>query len=202
MREQRNKKRLHKISKLKKRKNIDQNSVQHHEKQPYNWELINLIYNKYQIISQEKKKRKNKRNKCEPFPVMARNTAYRKCDHYASIRERELASNLQALSPAVSMYYVTSFDVTRYNQNFRLSDSSLLIQFSDATALKKSSISLEWLTHLYYSLKAGQRWVLLLFWTGKSEDLEVLETKGYLLIFLTISPLPEMGSSSVLESRI
>ncbi|KAH0891897.1 hypothetical protein HID58_054326 [Brassica napus] len=58
-------------------------------------------------------------------------------DHYASIRERELASNLQALSPAVSMYYVTSFDVTRYNQNFRLSDSSLLIQFSDATALKK-----------------------------------------------------------------
>ncbi|KAL0676793.1 hypothetical protein Bca4012_004774 [Brassica carinata] len=57
-------------------------------------------------------------------------------DHYASIRERELASNLQALSPAVSMYYVTSFDVTRCNQNFRLSDSSLLIQFSDTTALK------------------------------------------------------------------
>ncbi|KAF3552432.1 hypothetical protein DY000_02004932 [Brassica cretica] len=36
---------------------------------------------------------------------------------------------------------------------------------------------------------------------GKSEDLEVLETKGYLIIiiFLTISPLSEMGSSSVLE---
>nr|VDC76023.1 unnamed protein product [Brassica rapa] len=34
------------------------------------------------------------------------------------------------------MYYVTSFDVTRCNQNFRLLDSSLLIRFSDATALE------------------------------------------------------------------
>lgn len=36
---------------------------------------------------------------------------------------------------AGSMYSVTGFDVTRCNQNFRLSNSSLLIRFSDATAL-------------------------------------------------------------------
>ena len=36
---------------------------------------------------------------------------------------------------ACSMYSFTSFDVTQCNQNFRLSHSSLLIRFSDATTL-------------------------------------------------------------------
>lgn len=37
--------------------------------------------------------------------------------------------------PAGSMYSFTGFDVTQCNQNFRLSHSSLLIRFSDATTL-------------------------------------------------------------------
>ncbi|KAG2311346.1 hypothetical protein Bca52824_022903 [Brassica carinata] len=47
-------------------------------------------------------------------------------------------SRLETYMPyllARSMCSVTGFDVTQCNQNFMLSDSSLLIRFSDATAL-------------------------------------------------------------------
>lgn len=62
----------------KKRTNIDQNNLQHSEKQTHNWEFVSMIYNKYQIISQEMNVRKNKNTKVSLFSVMARSTAHRK----------------------------------------------------------------------------------------------------------------------------
>lgn len=40
---------------------------------------------------------------------------------------------------AGSTYSLTSFDVTRCNQNYRLSDSSMLITFSDSTSFNEVS---------------------------------------------------------------
>ena len=51
----------------KKRTNIDQNNLQRCKKKPHNMELIFLIYNKYQIISQKKKVRKNKSTEVKSF---------------------------------------------------------------------------------------------------------------------------------------
>ncbi|KAL0754435.1 hypothetical protein Bca101_092103 [Brassica carinata] len=109
---------------------------------------------------------------------------------------------------ACSMYSFTSFDVTQCNQNFRLSHSSLLIRFSDATTLAEltepsSPIPKECFRFRNHSEMLGLPNTNTQL-PGKSEDSEVLETKGYLLIILfpTISPLPEMRSSSVLESGI
>ncbi|KAL0834743.1 hypothetical protein Bca101_086632 [Brassica carinata] len=106
---------------------------------------------------------------------------------------------------AGSMYSFTGFDVTQCNQNFRLSHSSLLIRFSDATTLAEltepsSPIPKECFRFRNHSEMLGLANTNTQL-PGKSEDSEVLETKGYLLIILfpTISPLPEMGSSSVLE---
>ena len=62
----------------KKRTNIDWNNIQRRKKQPHNMELICLIYNKYQIISQKKKVRKNKSTEVSLFPVMVRSTAHRR----------------------------------------------------------------------------------------------------------------------------
>ncbi|KAF3533276.1 hypothetical protein DY000_02038011 [Brassica cretica] len=106
---------------------------------------------------------------------------------------------------AGSMYSFTGFDVTQCNQNFRLSHSSLLIRFSDATTLAEltepsSPIPKECFRFRNHSEMLGLANTNTQL-PGKSEDSDVLETKGYLLIILfpTISPLPEMGSSSVLE---
>ncbi|CAF2072283.1 unnamed protein product, partial [Brassica napus] len=129
----------------------------------------------------------------------------------ASIREREPTSNLGLYLRAGSMYSFTGFDVTQCNQNFRLSHSSLLIRFSDATTCAttlaeltepSSPIPKECFRFRNHSEMLGLANTNTQL-PGKSEDSEVLETKGYLLIILfpTISPLPEMGSSSVLENR-
>ena len=55
---------------------IDWNSLQCREKQLHNWELINPIYNKYQIISQDKKARKNKSAEVSCFPMTVRSTTH------------------------------------------------------------------------------------------------------------------------------
>ena len=62
----------------KKRTNIDQNNLQHSEKQLHNWELIGMIYNKYEIISHEMNVRKNTNTKLSLFSVMMRSTVHRK----------------------------------------------------------------------------------------------------------------------------
>ena len=59
--------------------NIDRNNIQRRKKQPHNMELICLIYNKYQIISQKKKTWKNKSTEMSLFMVIVRSTAHRKC---------------------------------------------------------------------------------------------------------------------------
>ncbi|WZY92727.1 hypothetical protein YC2023_065056 [Brassica napus] len=80
MREQRDKMRQNEIDKpwshpraMKKsieKTNIDRNNLQRRKKQPHNIELICMINNKYKIISQKKKVRKNKSTETSLFPVM------------------------------------------------------------------------------------------------------------------------------------
>ena len=48
--------------------NIDQNNIKRRKKQPYNIELICLIYNKYKIISQKKEGGEKQGHGGESFP--------------------------------------------------------------------------------------------------------------------------------------
>lgn len=54
----------------------------------------------------------------------------------ASVNVNRLATHQPNLE-AGSVYTLTGFDVTRCNQNYRLSDSSLLIWFNDTISFKK-----------------------------------------------------------------
>lgn len=51
-------------------KEEEKHPIQRREKKSHNLELINHIYNKYQIITQEKKARNNKSTEVSFFPVM------------------------------------------------------------------------------------------------------------------------------------
>ena len=54
----------------------------------------------------------------------------------ATVNVNRLATHLTNLEEG-SVYSLTGFEVTRCNQNYRLSDSSLLIRFTDSTSFKK-----------------------------------------------------------------
>ncbi|CAN6998104.1 unnamed protein product [Brassica rapa subsp. trilocularis] len=54
----------------------------------------------------------------------------------ATVSVNSLATHQPNLE-AGSVYSLTGFDVTRCNQNYRLSDSPLLVRFSDSTSFKK-----------------------------------------------------------------
>ncbi|KAG2271268.1 hypothetical protein Bca52824_065823 [Brassica carinata] len=54
----------------------------------------------------------------------------------ATVNVNRLAAH-QTNFEAGSVYSLTGFEVTRCNQNYRLSDSSLLIRFSDSTTFEK-----------------------------------------------------------------
>ncbi|CAN7042365.1 unnamed protein product [Brassica rapa subsp. trilocularis] len=55
----------------------------------------------------------------------------------ATVNVNRLTSHRPNLEEGGSVYYLTGFEVTRCNQNYRLSDSSLLIRFSDSTSFMK-----------------------------------------------------------------
>ncbi|WZZ85218.1 hypothetical protein YC2023_113797 [Brassica napus] len=57
-----------------------------------------MIYNKYQIISQEMNVRKNKNTKVSLFSVMARSTAHRKVDIFVSRQSMRLLAEWKNLS--------------------------------------------------------------------------------------------------------
>ncbi|KAF2587612.1 hypothetical protein F2Q70_00034947 [Brassica cretica] len=82
------------------------------------------------------------------------------------------------------MYSVTGFDVTQCNQNFRLSDSSLLIRFSDATAIAALTEPSSPIPKECFRFR------------NHSEMLGLANTNTQLLGW------PEMGSSSVLDRKI
>lgn len=54
----------------------------------------------------------------------------------ATVNVNRLATHLTNLEEG-SVYSLTGFEVTHCNQNYRLSDSSLLIRFTDSTSFKK-----------------------------------------------------------------
>ncbi|KAH0850302.1 hypothetical protein HID58_079509 [Brassica napus] len=58
-------------------------------------------------------------------------------DHAAGHRECTPACDPHASSESGVGYSLTGFDVTRCNQNYRLSDSSLLIRFSNSTLYQR-----------------------------------------------------------------
>ena len=62
----------------KKKTNTNRNNIQRCKKQLHNMELIYLIYNKYQIISQKKKLRKNKSTEVSLLPVMVRSISHQR----------------------------------------------------------------------------------------------------------------------------
>ncbi|KAL0835240.1 hypothetical protein Bca101_087129 [Brassica carinata] len=83
---------------------------------------------------------------------------------------------------AGSMYSFAGFDVTQCNQNFRLSHSSLLIRFSDATTLAELTVPSSPIPKECFRFRNHSEMLGLANTNtqlpGKSEDTEVLETKG------------------------